>query len=558
MNRRFKLGSVLLSGAAVLALTSGVGAQPVAFTGDVEADFNSETVLVPQDVLGEVGLPGNAPGGTISGWDIKDVRFSYDRVNDELYVGINFDGVGGDPDGNGDPAVAAQYLTDNFGFDRPAWGGTESFVVSFDFDRDGNFDVVAGLDLFSDITGFQVATANIAGPTPPLTFDTPLPGNIGIAPADTSAGMPDIEFSIAGVSTLPGATFDPDEDPASLLFFASVFAGSLDDDGIGEDFLQNHLLVIGKVSWDKDSDGNLLAEDSDIEAGMNFADQGLLVSGISDTGNPGAFVNDYTDDPTTLDLNPNNGDFLADPYVLQTKPGAGLDDSDAGLLTISFVSPLSGDPVSAHYASVRVVDMEDAAGRGNGFVDFNLNGGGVCTEVLVVGGDGNIQDIDKGAPGGAIDIDSFDVKTGDIDDSAAIDLVCWTYWEPIVTSFRFDDINLPGIIGMDLDPGEKAETSLPNLAENLTSNPVRIGLMTARAGLNVKRLRRSVAPNRIFERIGPNATNANAILISLGGAAAEHDGQSVFVGLSQHSHNVVTGEFVICSTSVREFLLQSQ
>lgn len=558
MNRK-RLVLALAMSLSVLTFARFGAAQAVVFTGDAEADFVANSVLIPSDTVGEVGLPGNEPVGTISGWDIKDVRFSYDRDNDELFVGINFVGVGGDPDGDGDPANTAPYLAANFGTDFPAWGGTESFVVELDLDMDGNNDVAAGLDLFSDITGFQIATVNIAAPTPPLAFDTPLPGNIGILPNDTSAANPDIEFSIANVSTLPGATFNPDQDPAALTFFAEVFAGSLDDDGIGEDNLARHLLVAGKLSWDADSDGAQLVEDSDVESGMNFADIGILVSGISDSGNPGAFVNDYTDDPTTLDLNPNNGDFIADPYVLQTKAANVADDSDAGLLTISFVSPISGDPVSAHFAAVRVVDMEDAAGRGNGFVDFNLDGGGVCTELLAIGGDGNIQDVSKGAPEGAIDISSVDIKTGDADDSAAIDLVCWTYWELVPTTFALDDaqISPSRLLYFDADPGERASNNLSNIVCNTTANALRVGELTVAGGLNSYETRTTIS-SRLYELVPAFGQQVENVDVGVGGRYMHLDGNQVYIAASQRKFNNLLNRWVVISRKVTEFTLTAQ
>lgn len=543
---------MLLSGALVALLPAMAFAQPV-FTGDVAADFVDDQTLVPTDSINDVGLPAAAPGGTISGWDIEDVRFFYDRANDELFVGINFRTIGGDPDGDGDPTTTAAWMAGQGGIDSAAWGGTESFVVSFDFNMDGDFDVVAGLDLFSDITQFQVATADITAPTPPLSFDTPLPLNIGIVPNDTSAASPDIEFSIVGVSTLPGASFNPNADPASLMFFAQAFAGSLADDGVGEDLMLRHLLVAGKVSWDRDSDGALLVEDSNVETGMNFADQGILVLGISDTGNPGAFVNDYSDDPTTLDLNPNNGDFLPDPYVLQTKSAPGTDDSDAGLLTIQFISPLSGDPVAAHYASVRVIDMEDAASRGNGYVDFNTTAG-VCTVNLVVGADGNIQDVSKGAPAGAIEIDSFDVKTGDQDDSAAIDLVCWTYWEQIPTVFRFDGNVVPeedAVIYVG-SPGNPAITDLSREFA-APQNPEFEGRRTRLevwAGVNPRRTRKPIGSAELHVRAYSHFEH----FLSL--TRARGDVTTAYLALCQMQYNHVTDDMICLERRVTPFTIE--
>merc|ERR1711981_1540699 len=77
-------------------------------TGNVEADFGTRPGVIVVADPGEidVGMPPGfaALGLEISGWDIKDIRFSYNYRTDVLFIGVNCYGVCGDadPDGNMD------------------------------------------------------------------------------------------------------------------------------------------------------------------------------------------------------------------------------------------------------------------------------------------------------------------------------------------------------------------------------------------------------------------------------------------------------------------------
>lgn len=226
------LALVLVLGTA-LALPMPIGAATVTFTGDVEADFTEPGILSIPDPggVGDVGVPGDAPPGTISGWDMADLRLTYDAAFDTLYVGMNTYGIAGDADGNGDPGGTAEWLDADGGVDLPSLGSTECIAVYFDLDQDGTFDVIAGVPGTADISGFTVAV--FTGPTnPPLNFGTPLPGNTGSYYASPSAGAPDFEFTILDWSTLPG------QDASLAGFVVCAYMGSLDDDGIGEDYIQ--------------------------------------------------------------------------------------------------------------------------------------------------------------------------------------------------------------------------------------------------------------------------------------------------------------------------------
>jgi hypothetical protein len=217
-----------------LTLATPVGAATPTFTGNVPTDFTGPGILTIPDPggVGDVGLPANKPNGTVSGWDMVDLRLAYNAATDTLYVGINTFGIAGDADGNGDPGGTATWLASNHGVDNPNLGGTETIAVYFDLNKDGTFDVIAGVSAVTDGTGFTVAEfAGLAG-NPGFAFGTALPTHTGSYHAIPSAAKPDFEFSITHFSTLPG------QDASLGGFIVSAFMGSLADDGIGEDYIQ--------------------------------------------------------------------------------------------------------------------------------------------------------------------------------------------------------------------------------------------------------------------------------------------------------------------------------
>ncbi|MEZ6195078.1 MAG: hypothetical protein R3F20_05015 [Planctomycetota bacterium] len=235
---------------ALLALALPARAQAIAFTGDVLADFPS-VKMVSDEPMPDVGMP---PGlaGTVSGWDIRHIGLSYDPLSDTLFVGIDFDGIAGDADGDGDPSSTSASLLMNGGVDPADFGGSESFAFALDLDGDGLLDIVAGVPMGADLSGFTVATYDntvIGGGSASVTvdpynrFDVPLGGNVGTIFATPSAAQPDIEFTIPNFSALL-AQFAFGNDG---FFGVYAFAGSLEDGGIGEDFVME-LMPIGDVN----------------------------------------------------------------------------------------------------------------------------------------------------------------------------------------------------------------------------------------------------------------------------------------------------------------------
>jgi hypothetical protein len=236
-------------------------AQPP-LNGNVEIDFPpGPGILIIPDSIGDVGMPTNPPPppGIISGWDMKDLRLSYDTTTDTMYIGINVgpnaSTILGDADGDGNPGVTSAWLATNGGQDLANLALSETAAVYFDLDEDGTWDVIGGISGSADYTGFSVNVFTGA-PFPPTNFGTPLPANTGTISPNPDATHPDLEFTIINWSTLPGHDASPG-------FCVGAFLGSLQDDGIGEDFLeycQSPDICIEKTV-DCNDDGVFLDED---------------------------------------------------------------------------------------------------------------------------------------------------------------------------------------------------------------------------------------------------------------------------------------------------------
>jgi hypothetical protein len=232
---------LVLGMALTLTLVAPVAAATVTFTGNVTVDFTGTGILIIPDPggVGDVGLPTSPapPGGTISGWDMEDLRLTYDEGTDTLYVGINTVGIAGDADGDGDPSGTSSWLSTNGGTDTANLSGTETISVYFDLDKDGHFDVIGGVPADEDITGFTVANFSGVPQSPGFAFGTDLPGHTGSHPTTApNATNPDFEFSITGWSTLPGDLGLTDTSVGGFIVWA--FLGSLEDDGVGEDYIR--------------------------------------------------------------------------------------------------------------------------------------------------------------------------------------------------------------------------------------------------------------------------------------------------------------------------------
>ncbi len=416
------LSALILPVLFLMGTAASASTPPPTFTGNVEADFtNAEVLIVPDPSgVGDVGLPGAFPPGTISGFDIADVRLFYDRAADVLYVGINFAGIAGDADGDGDPGGTSPILQGLGGIDFPSFGDSESFAVGFDTNRDGLVDAVAGVSALVDITGFTTAAAvlpecALLG----LAFGLPLPDNTGMLFSDPSAAEPDIEFTVPRFSELPGSPqinrFDD-----SVLFNICAFAGSFADSSIGEDVVNPYLLTLGKTGFDTGLEDGALITDQ-------FANEGMTILGSSDCGLPGAYVNNPFDNPETDDLIPDSGMF-----VLTTKCDPLDDTSDSGTYDLTFVNPL--DPLlpsQAVFFALTCLDVEDSGtpGRGTSHAQFFNAVGSLITDIpLPSGPNANQFMLAVEVDGMALIEDAIRrtvIKIGDTDDSGAVDTVCY-------------------------------------------------------------------------------------------------------------------------------------
>jgi hypothetical protein len=148
-----------------------------------------------------------------------------------MYLGLNFFGIAGDADGDGDPGT----LSVGMGKDRPSLGGMESIVVALDLDLDGSPDVVAGVpankpDSAPGTDAFTVAKYKHAAAGLGFSFGDTLTDHLGALAFDPSAEHPDFQFTIDNFMKLDGLV--PKDG-----FIVSAFAGAPDDVIAGEDFI---------------------------------------------------------------------------------------------------------------------------------------------------------------------------------------------------------------------------------------------------------------------------------------------------------------------------------
>lgn len=243
-------GTVVAIGLAGSPRASAAGMR---LTGDAEKDFpiqpgNSLVVDFPfaqlQSTSGQ--LPTSNPGdvarptwmineGKQTGFNIKDLRLHFDRAADVVYVGVNFFGIAGDVDGDGDPNNSDPRTLKGGGIDQPTFSGREAVAVGFDLNGDRVTDIIAGIPVSktgSGIDNFSVSKYVNNGLILPYGFGEKLTDHNGGLAFVPSADHPDFEFSITNFSKLPGFN------PLSDSFGVTSYAGSLDAVIIGEDMVQ--------------------------------------------------------------------------------------------------------------------------------------------------------------------------------------------------------------------------------------------------------------------------------------------------------------------------------
>ncbi len=220
--------ALVLAWLAAPALANPIGPNS---TGNVEKDFVAGqpgiTTLVnpryptvnPEKYIADNQL---SPG-----WSIKDVRVSYDKATDTLDVGLNFFGIAGDADGNGDPgtvSTAAQLMGAK---DVANLGGRESITVGFDVNGDGRPDFLAGVpgdksQAGPGTDGFTFASYQSTGLGLANSYGQPLTTYLGNLQFNPSATHPDFEFTVKNFSKLPG--YNPKNGYGLM-----AFAGTPDD-----------------------------------------------------------------------------------------------------------------------------------------------------------------------------------------------------------------------------------------------------------------------------------------------------------------------------------------
>ncbi len=224
-------------------------AAPIPFTGNVTSDFDPTTnpgvVVTPvsSDPLNIGQQSWITANGWVSGWSIQDIRTYNDASTDTLYVGINtfknnqgvnapFGQANGDPTGTptgydpahlgGDKSIALAFAPVNS--TNPSLPGTPVVVAGVPADK-----TVAGTGTdgytVSTYNATQAANAGLA-----YSFGTSLPRHMGNLAYDPSPAHPQLEFTIANFSRIPGLN-------PGVGYWIEAFAGSAQDGVAGEAYL---------------------------------------------------------------------------------------------------------------------------------------------------------------------------------------------------------------------------------------------------------------------------------------------------------------------------------
>jgi hypothetical protein len=224
-----------------LAVATPSAAGPITgggWTGNAELDFPSMqdgiiTLVNPK-------YPTTNPEAFIAGsnlspgWSIKDIRLNYDRSSDVMYVGVNFFGIAGDADGNGDPGTISPALIGKGAVDMPNLGGRESITIGLDMTRSGRPNVLAGVpadkrQAGSGLLGFGITSNLGLNAGVGYSYGSTLSNNVGGLLFNPSAQRPDFIFSIANFSKLPG--YDP-ENGFGLIAYAGTPDDSFPEEGV--------------------------------------------------------------------------------------------------------------------------------------------------------------------------------------------------------------------------------------------------------------------------------------------------------------------------------------
>lgn len=250
----------------------------VNFTGNVATDFpateqpgvvvfnstntpNIQPPIIPPNLSNLIN---------VSGFNISEIRVSYDSSNDALDVGLNQPASGnpgqpgpviaGDADDNGtagtvNPAVEAAAP----GFTEfPQMGGHDEMAVSLNFTGTDIPQIVAGFAPDppaatstnpNPVKPYQVAVAdpNISNPAGIPSFGTSLPAFTGNVYLVQTPANPGLEFSISHFSQLyqmeTGKTF-----ASTSIVGIGAFAGSPDDIGVSDMFFPINTFTVSQAT----------------------------------------------------------------------------------------------------------------------------------------------------------------------------------------------------------------------------------------------------------------------------------------------------------------------
>ncbi len=325
--RFYRLAFFLLVASYISVVAYGQG---VVFTGFVDQDFQGATFIADDQGV-DVAMIGGLANNT-SGWDMMGLALHYDKNADELLVGIDTAGICGDADGNGNPSQTDYYLYLAGGVDQPQFGGGEFFAVCFDFDNDGDGDVIAGIPLGANISQFKVARI-VAGV--PLSqsfaaFGVDLPEHNGGVLGAPVATCPDMEFSLTDFCSL----MDEFGTPGQTSIGVHVFLGSFDDAMIGEDFISGATnddflsVPIANISGGMPILNHLQLVDIEVDNGLWKYTSGYTKAG----GFIGCYLFSLIDNP--------NGTFLGAPINMNILVG---DGTAASIFVTEFQAPISAN-----------------------------------------------------------------------------------------------------------------------------------------------------------------------------------------------------------------------
>lgn len=217
-----------------LLLLSSVSGQLINFTGNAREDFAAVFLMPESFTRNYVVIPNSrdvehmeATGYTKidSGMDILGVHLLYDWENDDLYVGVDCNGICGDADGDGDPSSSSVPSI----HDEPDMCQGESFAMLLWPSPSQNWkpsvinffpSLIVGINQADCLSDWRVAAFDGAAECP-LPLDTPSCASEQTLKAvqvpdsawgDTlqqlqlfampSAETPDLEFRIQNFSTL--------------------------------------------------------------------------------------------------------------------------------------------------------------------------------------------------------------------------------------------------------------------------------------------------------------------------------------------------------------------